>query len=132
MIVTPVPYKPVYWHINNGVFFANLGHPICRDILLRWKGFYDINYTNSDYESDEKWHARILCDQTSLQNILKNSKYEKFLYKEIAGTLFNGTNATVIKHYQRPPDRKSEAGYETLEERLKTISNQVESCLKDY
>jgi len=60
-----------YWNINDGVFFANLGHPVCVNVVRRWRTFYDRLYSTAEYAQADKWDM-VLNDQTSLHGILRH------------------------------------------------------------
>ena len=101
MIAARASETPNYWDINDGVFFANLSHPVCINIIKRWKQIYDGNYTDDDYVKADKWDM-ILNDQTTLHRILKYKGYSRFLLTEGIRELFNSRNARVIRQMLRP------------------------------
>ena len=127
LIVTRGADSKSFNNFNAGVFFANLGHPITRYIIKKWKKYYDDHYTDEDYVKADKWHM-ITCDQAVLQGIVGHPIFEKYIYSQGTSEIFNSDRAKVIKQVLRfVPDSTC---YDTLEDRIKNISARVEEVLK--
>ena len=116
-----------YWDINAGVFFINLGHPVGRDIVFRWKNYYDVLYSEDDYVRATRWDM-VLNDQTSLHGILKFPEYEGFLLTSGTGELFNSGRARVIRQMLRLDHTGNDD--ENFEKRLMRLSAEVDSILE--
>ena len=115
-----------YWDINAGIFFANLGHPICVNIIRRWKGFYDRTCKDEDYARANKWNM-IISDQSSFVNILKYDLCKSYLYIEGTREIFNSGHAKVIRQILR--NNYHDNCLDTLEQRTATIASEVRKAL---
>lgn len=118
-----------YWHINLGVFFANLGHPICVNIIRRWKGFYDRTYKDEDYARANKWDM-IINDQTSFISIIQYDLYKSYLYIQGTREIFNSGHAKVIRQIIR--NNHADNCLDTLEQRTATIASEVRKALTKF
>ena len=117
---------PNYYDINAGVFFANLGHPVCVNIIRRWKGIYDRMYKDEDYARAIKWNM-ISNDQSSFVNIIRYNLYKSYLYIEGTGEIFNSGHAKVIRQILRK--NYQDNCLDTLEQRTATIASDVRKAL---
>ncbi|MCR0985271.1 hypothetical protein [Roseomonas populi] len=61
----------VYWNVNDGIFFANCGHPTMREIARRWQAALD-TYTPERLRGAPNFDD-IPCDQALLQWVLREN-----------------------------------------------------------
>ena len=116
------------WNINDGVFFANLSHPVCKYVLREWKAFYDNLYNDSDYADAANWDD-IINDQTSLHDILQVPIVERYLHSSHENLrLFNSREGTFIRQVLRTDHRS--ADNDTFQDRLARIANDVNNVLE--
>ena len=129
LIIAPASGEPSNpsWNINAGVFFANLGHPVCAEILRTWKGFYDALYASEDYVRALRWDD-IINDQTSLHRILRFPALQPYVWSapELIH-LFNSGGARFIRQIVRRDHASVDEG--NFAWRLDAISREAERVL---
>jgi FkbM family methyltransferase len=129
-IAAEVPEPKGFWDFNIGILLVNLGHPIARCVIRRWKTHYDEKYTESDYIKADQWNM-IDCDQAAFHQIIKNSAFKKYIYTEGTKEIFNAKNAKIISQLVR--EAADSSCYNTLESRIEMISSKVNEVLdKDH
>lgn len=118
--------KSDYWNINDGIFFANLGHPVCVNVIQRWKKFYDYMYKDDDYVIAVEWDM-IINDQTSFHDIIKYDLYKSYLCVDGTSDVFNSGHAKVIRQVIRENRLDNCVG--TLVQRTEIIAAEVRKAL---
>jgi hypothetical protein len=122
----------LFWDINDGVFMANLAHPVAKKIISEWAGYYNSYYSDEDWSKAVEWND-IHDDQGSLQKILsENDAHRSSFEITRGGDLFN-YNGSIIGQYLRSFifDRELSAAEstETMDVRLSNIKKEVDKIL---
>ena len=115
------------WNINDGVFFANLTHPVCRYVIKEWYKFYDSIYHESDYANASRWDD-IINDQTSLHDILQTPHLDEYIDSTNGNAnLFNSADGRFIRQVLR--DDHQSANDDSFDKRLAQLTREVDRAL---
>ncbi len=92
------------WNVNNGVFLANLGHPMARAVIRDWHALMEERVTPEALRTAIGW-GDVLDDQHLLQVILRDKPGASDVILHETPRFMNGPGARFIRQYLRANER---------------------------
>ena len=121
-VMAPGNHDPLPWEFNNGIFFANLGNPVCVELCRAWKSEF-LRHWPDDLLANSGPSFGAPSDQALLIDVIRDGPqaYRDAIFLDQDQT-FNYGNGRFARQVIR-------AHYATFEERVATAAAEIAAIL---